>query len=290
MTRIQRLIAIFAYAALGLWPGAAAGYGYQAVENPWSLCAKHTQQQERAQRIPHRLLNAISLAETGRWRAETREIIAWPWTVMAEGEGRFFETKEAAVAWVRHLKARGVENIDVGCMQVNLYYHGHQFASLEHAFDPDLNTAYAARFLREKFRDTRSWLMAAGHYHSTDGEKNKPYRDKVRRFWTGAPLRQTSHESETDFPRTARHDTAQHNPGIRLRHPPVEPIDRQRTEALNARFQHRTGIVTGTDASDTSLSAARQPGGAAGFAERRQAQLKYWRQSRTWRSDRVSLR
>ncbi|MEQ8193841.1 MAG: transglycosylase SLT domain-containing protein, partial [Rhodospirillales bacterium] len=282
---------IFAVAALGLWPGIAAGYGYQASENPWKICAKHTQQQERAQRIPHRLLNAISLAETGRWRPETGEILAWPWTVMAEGEGRFFENKAAAVAWVRALRARGVANIDVGCMQVNLYYHGHQFASIEHAFDPDLNTAYAATFLRQKYRETRSWLMAAGHYHSNDGVKNKTYRDKVRRFWTGTETRTASADRGIDAgdtsPQTARYRAVQQISPIAAQHPQARSlastVDRKRTEALNARFQQRIGATNGAAGKPLNRNRAggfleaQNQGKGASFADRRQAQLEYWR-------------
>ncbi|MDZ7712446.1 MAG: hypothetical protein U5L06_04740 [Rhodovibrio sp.] len=66
---------------------------------------------------------------------------------MAEGRGRYLPSKAAAIAEVRDLQARGVSNIDVGCMQVNLHWHGDAFESLEQAFDPAYNVAYAAAFL-----------------------------------------------------------------------------------------------------------------------------------------------
>jgi soluble lytic murein transglycosylase-like protein len=56
-----------------------------------------------------------------------------------------------------------VRNIDVGCMQVNLGYHGKAFADLEAAFDPATNVAYAARFLSELFSKRRSWALAVGY-------------------------------------------------------------------------------------------------------------------------------
>ena len=55
---------------------------------------------------------------------------------MAEGRGRYLPSKEAAIAEVQALKAKGITNIDVGCMQVNLYYHGSNFDDLNEAFDP----------------------------------------------------------------------------------------------------------------------------------------------------------
>jgi hypothetical protein len=68
-------------------------------------------------------MQAISLAESGRWDKSSRSHFAWPWTVMAHGKGRFFPSKAAAIAAVRRLQADGLKNIDVGSMQVNLKYH-----------------------------------------------------------------------------------------------------------------------------------------------------------------------
>jgi hypothetical protein len=102
---------------------------------------------------------------------------------MAEGQGRYLPTKEAAIQEVRELQARGIGNIDVGCMQVNLYYHPDAFFSLEQAFDPASNVAYAGRFLRSLFEDSGAWDEAAGRYHSATPELKDPYRDKVVQIW-----------------------------------------------------------------------------------------------------------
>lgn len=138
---------------------------------------------ERQNAIPTRLLAAISLAEAGRWDRDRAAWIAWPWTVHAEGRGHYLPDKAAAVAMVRRLQARGVRNIDVGCMQVNLKYHPRAFASLEQALDPHSNVAFAARFLSSLRRDHRSWSKAVGHYHSATRKLNRPYRRKVLRLW-----------------------------------------------------------------------------------------------------------
>ena len=96
---------------------AASARPAQDIDNTQDLCAAATARQERADGIPTHLLRAISLAETGRWDAIDRVNLAWPWTVTAKGKGRYFDTKAAAVAEVMALKARGIRNIDVGCMQ-----------------------------------------------------------------------------------------------------------------------------------------------------------------------------
>ena len=151
-----------------------------------NLCGPIIAATEHTQGIPARLLTAISFAESGRRDDEGGEIIAWPWTINAEGEGRFFATKAAAIAAVKKLRARGVTSIDVGCMQVNLHHHPDAFASLDDAFDPEHNVAYAAQFLKELKDDTRSWTTAIGYYHSTTRALNMPYRNKVYRLWADA--------------------------------------------------------------------------------------------------------
>jgi hypothetical protein len=152
--------------------------------DPWRLCPQAIAAAERTQAIPKHLLSAIALAESGRKHPMLGKRMPWPWTVMAEGQGRYLATKQAAIEEVRQLQARGIANIDVGCMQVNLYYHPDAFFSLEQAFDPLSNVAYAGRFLRSLFADSGAWDEAAGRYHSaTPGLKN-PYRDKVVQIWT----------------------------------------------------------------------------------------------------------
>ncbi len=81
----------------------------------------------------------------------------WPWTIDADGVGQFFATKAQAVAAVAALQAQGVRSIDVGCMQVNLMHHPDAFASLDQAFDPAANSAFAVRFLNALYRRTESW-------------------------------------------------------------------------------------------------------------------------------------
>ncbi len=133
--------------------------------------------------LPRGLLQAIGRVESGRRDPETGQFAPWPWTINAEGEGKYFPTREAAIAHVRQLQARGVRIIDVGCMQVNLHHHPNAFASLEQAFDPLTNARYAARFLSELNGGRADWRQAAGHYHSQTPERAGPYREKVLAAW-----------------------------------------------------------------------------------------------------------
>lgn len=157
----------------------------QAIEDS-KVCGAETIRQERQMGIPDRLLHAISLVESGRWDADRRETIAWPWTVMAEGQGRFLPSKAAAIAEVKKLQARGVRNIDVGCMQVNLQAHPDAFASLDEAFEPSSNVAYAARFLVGLYNSAQNWATAGAYYHSQTPSEAAPYKAKLLSTWNNA--------------------------------------------------------------------------------------------------------
>lgn len=177
---------LFVGVILGLGiPGAgfAAPLARQPIDDPMKICAQEALRQEAAQGLPRHILAAIGKAESGRWIEADRASIAWPWTVTAGGEGRHFDTKAEALAEVHRLKARRVTNIDVGCMQVNLGYHGHHFESLEQAMDPAANTAYAGKFLKTLRETSADWMEAAGRYHSSLAERNEPYRAKVAKLW-----------------------------------------------------------------------------------------------------------
>lgn len=222
--------------AVVMLAGAAAALASTAATGPgaakaFAHCEKATSRWERISSVPEGLLRAISMAESGRWSQQDKIVRAWPWTVTSGGPGTFFPTKQAALAEVRRLQANGVTNIDVGCMQVNLHYHGEHFASIEDAMDPDINAAYAARFLTQLREGTESWNEAAGHYHSRTPERTAYYRSKVEKFWgqlgndqlINSEIASVPSESIV-IPTTPTHVT-------------ITPIDRSRTAALNARFK-----------------------------------------------------
>ncbi|WP_176244948.1 transglycosylase SLT domain-containing protein [Oceanibacterium hippocampi] len=158
---------------------------------------------EKTHRLPPQLLAAVALAESGRWDADRQARIAWPWTVYAEGRGRYYDSKAEAIAEVEALAAKGVRNIDVGCMQVNLKYHPDAFDDLETAFDPSANADYAARFLHELYKSRRSWGMAVAHYHSTTREHAVPYRKRVFALWQDERRRAAEERRQANLARMA---------------------------------------------------------------------------------------
>lgn len=128
-------------------------------------------------------MDAIAVVESGRPDRDTGVKAPWPWTINADGQGRFFETKAEAIAAVRALQAQGVRSIDVGCMQVNLLYHPTAFLDLDDAFDPVANADYAARFLLSLHWRTGGWLPATMAYHSSSPELGRPYLARVMAEW-----------------------------------------------------------------------------------------------------------
>ena len=131
--------------------------------------------------VPVSVLRAITRTETGRKRGGQLE--PWPWTVNMEGEGRWFETEDAARNYVfKHFK-RGARSFDVGCFQINYKWHGQAFRTIDQMFDPLENARYAADFLGRLHAETGDWSKAAGVYHSKTPKFAKRYRarfDKIR--------------------------------------------------------------------------------------------------------------
>lgn len=200
----KTILTLLLLVCAALWPQHAGALGMATGPLP-DLCGAAIARTEEARGIPRNFLRAVGLAESGRWDSKAGQGVPWPWTVTAEGEGNYYPSKAAAIAAVRRLQARGIKSIDVGCMQVNLYWHGDAFSSLAEAFEPEANVAYAADFLSRLKEERRSWQNAVGYYHSATPEFNQRYRAKVLRLWQGVRDHDFAGvEAEIRFSETAR--------------------------------------------------------------------------------------
>ncbi len=146
-------------------------------------CTRHLPTMERLYNIPTHWLAAIASTESGRYNPRMRLSVPWPWTINVKGQGYWFDTKQEAIAAAQRFMAQGIRSMDVGCMQVNLLYHGQAFANLNQAFEPMYNIAYAAKFLREKYNDLNSWTKATAAYHSMQSQRGADYYRKVYKKW-----------------------------------------------------------------------------------------------------------
>lgn len=154
--------------------------GQQSSENTTVACGAAAAQAERDWRLPTGLLAAIGIVESGRRGPAGTFSMIWPWTINAEGSGFYQPSKFAAVGMVRSLQQRGVRSIDVGCFQVDLFYHPYAFVSLEEAFDPNANARAAARILSLGRLSSTGWDGAIAAYHSAVPLIGAVYLQKVR--------------------------------------------------------------------------------------------------------------
>ncbi len=178
MIWLARCLAVFAFATAG----------YAAVPDCETLARTIGQRAG----LPDGFLPAIARIESGRSQQGTRR--AWPWTLNHAGKGLYFETRAEAMQYLRKAVQAGRTNIDVGCMQVNHYWHAENFAALDKMMDPQENITYAAGFLKDLYRQHGSWVEAVKHYHSPDDARGARYfkgfetAQKQMKTNPGAPL------------------------------------------------------------------------------------------------------
>lgn len=115
--------------------------------------------------VPEVLALAMAQAESGRR----------PWAVNSALTGRSFASRDEAIRYVEAERRQGVVTIDVGCLQVNLYWHPEAFATLAEAFDPDRNAAAGLARLADLRRETGSWTQAVARYHGGAVEEQARY-------------------------------------------------------------------------------------------------------------------
>ncbi|WP_321505749.1 transglycosylase SLT domain-containing protein [Breoghania sp.] len=116
--------------------------------------------------VPLGVLYAVGLTETGQ-----RDKLH-PYALNIEGKSVFLSSAKEAEEMVIAARAKGKKLIDIGCMQINHYYHGDRFSSVAHMLQPRANVQYAARFLKELRTRQGSWTMAVARYHA--GPNNNP--------------------------------------------------------------------------------------------------------------------
>lgn len=138
-------------------------------------CERNFIHAENKYGIPNGYLRAIALTEvglgtTGRLRS---------WALNIDGTSLYFRDKSDAV---RYLSKLDVNNVDIGCMQINKRWHKHNFVSIKQMLDPYQNIMYAAYFLKKHYKNTRSWKQSIKNYHSKNPKLNDYYFKKVSRY------------------------------------------------------------------------------------------------------------
>jgi hypothetical protein len=170
---------------LVLWSWSGLGHPLASGAGAPASCDAAAASAERSHGLPVGILAAIGRVESGRPDA-AGHLTTWPWTIDSSGAGEFLPSAAAAIAAVEALRQQGVRNIDVGCFQVNLEQHPDAFATLDAAFDPQVNADYAAGFLSSLYGRTGNWDDAVASYHSASPALGIPYRSQVFAQWASS--------------------------------------------------------------------------------------------------------
>ena len=161
------------------------------------ICDLAAQEAAQDSSVPLELLMAISRVETGR--KQGGDLQPWPWAINQGGQGHWFDDADQAIAFASEQLAQGQENFDVGCFQINLRWHGKNFGSIEDAFDPRHNAAYATRFLTELFQSEGGWPEAVAAYHSRTPDEAHSYLTKVEAVLTELRALGTAQQTPDDL-------------------------------------------------------------------------------------------
>lgn len=138
-----------------------------------TLCDAAAERAATAAGVPLDLMRAITRVETGR------DGSPWPWTLNIDGQGQWFDSAADALSAAETALAEGAAQMDVGCFQLNLQWHGSAFSDLNAMIDPDQNARYAANFLSDLHGETGDWRRAAAAFHSRTPERGEAYVARI---------------------------------------------------------------------------------------------------------------
>lgn len=131
-----------------------------------TVCEREMQRASEQYQVPLGVLYAVGLTETGRKGS------LQPFALNVEGRALYSESADEAIRKFEAARAGGAKLIDLGCMQINYYYHGSKFRSPADMLVPRENVQYAARFLKELRQREGGWTLAVARYHA--GPDNDP--------------------------------------------------------------------------------------------------------------------
>ena len=189
MTQSCRRLAAALAAALACVTPASAD---DAWNDPVRACDHAAIDAEAEWHLPAGLLSAIGTVESGRGGLGLARPVAWPWSINADGRDFVLPSKPAAIATARALQAAGRKAIDVGCFQIDLFYHPEAFATLEMAFDPAANARAAARILAYSRFGGETWDRSIALYHSATPIRGLQYLRQVQAAWPWARTRRVA--------------------------------------------------------------------------------------------------
>lgn len=137
-----------------------------AATPPLKPCEREMMRASKEHGVPLGMLYAVGLTETGQAGS------LQPYALNVEGHAAYGLDLRQALSLFEAARRSGAKLIDLGCMQINHYFHAENFASVEEMFDPSKNVDYAARFLKQLYAREGTWTMAVARYNA--GPNNNP--------------------------------------------------------------------------------------------------------------------
>ena len=128
---------------------------------------------EKLYNIPTGLLKAVSKVES-------------EYNHLALNDGlkqHYFKNTQEVLDRIIYLKDIGKTNFDIGCMQINYYWHGKNFSSVEKMLEVNGNVRYAASIIHGLYKKHGSWQVAVRHYHSYEPRFYQVYSKKIALAW-----------------------------------------------------------------------------------------------------------
>lgn len=108
------------------------------------------------------LLYSVAIAESAI-SAGNKDIKPTPYVFRTDKGPKYFNTKEAAEEALK-VELQHTNRIDIGMMQVNLFWHP-QDEPLK-LLDPTFNLETAAKYLKKTMSSTSNQVVGVGRYHS----------------------------------------------------------------------------------------------------------------------------
>jgi soluble lytic murein transglycosylase-like protein len=121
------------------------------------------------------ILYAVALVESAK--VSKRLAKPWPWALNRQGRPVIPSSLTEAKDILGGSLAKGIRNIDVGLMQVNVRWQGHRVRQPEDLLDPEINLRVGADILFEAIGSaTGNLVLGIGRYHAGFRDAERAYR------------------------------------------------------------------------------------------------------------------
>ena len=132
-------------------------------------------------------LYGIAIQESGMHWADG-SYRPWPWTLNVNEKkagvktgSRRYANRQSAENALQELIVNGIRNVDVGIMQINLYWHGDKVKNQLDLLDPATNIGVAVQYLKQLNQKNITQLVA--NYHApTNSERGRAYVNHVKHY------------------------------------------------------------------------------------------------------------